>query len=297
MKIIDAHMHFYDSKANKHPFLDQFDPNFAAFVGDYSSMPKEYLLKNYLQDSAEYQVEGVVWHEFLSSDPIKEAKWAQELVKQNKIRQAMVAFVDFLDPALEEKLEVYNSLPNVTAVREHMVWDDKNPRKRFAKRPDLLLDSHWQKRLDLLNQYHFKCGLEVVSTQLKDLIKVIHLYSNIGFTIALMGWPLDLSETGYQTWKQDLKSLSQHKNICVSISAIECIFGMDWTLEQVRPWILSAIDIVGTERCMFGSHMPIAKLSRGFTPLYSAYKTITADFSPAEKENLFYQVAKKWFRL
>lgn len=297
MKIIDSHLHFYDNKANKHTFLDQFDLNYAAFVGDCSSMPKEYLLNDYLQDSAKYQVEGVIWHEFLSTDPIKEAKWAQGLVKQNTIRQAMVVLVDFLDPTLEEKLEVYNSLPNVTAVREHMVWDDKNLRKRFAKRPDLLLDNNWQKKLGLLNQYNFKCGLEVFSPQLKDLIKVIHLYSNIGFTIALMGWPLGLSEIEYQSWRQDLKNLSQYQNICMDISAIECIFGMDWTLEQVRPWILNAIDIFGTERCMFGSHMPIAKLSRGFTQLYSAYENIITGFSHSEKESLFYQVAKEWFRL
>jgi predicted TIM-barrel fold metal-dependent hydrolase len=118
-----------------------------------------------------------------------------------------------------------------------------------------------------------------------DLIKVIQLYPNIGFTIALMGWPLDISEEGYQRWVKDIKRLSQCKNICVDISAIECIFGMDWTMDQITPWILSAIEIFGTERSMFGSHMPIAKLSRSFTDLYAAYEKIIADFSLAEKEN------------
>lgn len=159
IKIIDSHIHLYDNKANQHSFLDEFDPNYAAFVGDYSAMPRKYLLENYLKDSADYQVDGIVWHEFLSADPIREAQWAQDLAKQSNVRQAMVVLVDFLDPTLEEKLEIYNTLQNVTAVREHMVWDNDDPRKRFAKRPDLLTDLAWQKRLRILNKYRFKCGL------------------------------------------------------------------------------------------------------------------------------------------
>src|ERR1700757_1326764 len=43
-------------------------------------------------------------------------------------------------------------------------------------------------------------------------------------------------------------------------------FGLKWTLDQVRPWILHTIDSFGPARCMFASHMPIdqpfAKLIR-----------------------------------
>lgn len=297
LKIIDSHIHFYDHKANKHTFLDTFDDNYAAFVGDYSAMPRKYLPENYFEDSRHYQVEGIIWHEFLSTDSIKEAKWAQDLANHSKYPQSMVTLVDFLDPTLEQKMEIYSTLPNVTAVREHMVWDDNNPKKRFAQRPHLLRDTHWLKGLSILNRYQFKCGLEVFATQLSDLSKVIKFYPNIGFTIALMGWPLDLSQNGYQEWKQELKKISRHDNVCVDISALECIFGMNWTLEQVKPWILTTIEIFGSDRCMFGSHMPIAKLSRSFDELYAAYENIVADFSSNEKENLFYKVAAEWFRL
>ncbi|MDF3055095.1 MAG: hypothetical protein K0Q74_1002 [Gammaproteobacteria bacterium] len=296
-KIIDSHIHFYDNKANKHEFLDIVDPNYAAFVGDYSTMARKYLLEDYLEDTEGFQVAGAVWHEFLSTDPIKEVAWAQDLAKKSEFRQAMVALVDFLDPNLEEKLEIYSSVPNVTAIREHMVWDNSNPRKRFAKRPDLLQDASWKQQLRVLNKYNFKCSLEVFSPQLPDLIKVIQHYPSIGFTIAVMGWPLDLSENGYRLWKENIKKLSHCENICVDISAIECIFGMNWTTHQIRPWILSVIEIFGTERCMFGSHMPVAKLSRSFKELYTAYETVISDFSTSEKENLFHRVAEDWFKV
>lgn len=297
IRIIDSHIHFYDNKANVHPFLDEFDPKYAAFVGDYSTMARKYLLEDYLKDSSGYQIEGVIWHEFLSTDPIKEAKWAQNLAYHSSIAQSMVVIIDFLDPTLEEKLELYSSLHNVTAIREHMVWDNENPKKRFAKRPNLLSDPTWQKGLEVLNKYNFKCGLEVFAPQLNELMNVIQCYPNVGFTLAVMGWPLDLSEEGYKQWRQDIKRLSKYQNICVDISAIECIFGVDWTLNQVKPWILSVIEFFGSKRCMFGSHMPIAKLSRSFANLYSTYESITVNFSPTEKASLFHDVAADWFKL
>lgn len=68
LKIIDAHIHFYDSQINQHEFLNSPDPTFTEIVGDYSTLPRQYLLSHYLQDTAPYQIEGVVWHEYLSTD-------------------------------------------------------------------------------------------------------------------------------------------------------------------------------------------------------------------------------------
>jgi predicted TIM-barrel fold metal-dependent hydrolase len=48
---------------------------------------------------------------------------------------------------------------------------------------------------------------------------------------------------------------------------------------------------------MFGSHLPINKLSFGFKTLYSAYQQIVADFSPDERDSMFRRVAVEWFRV
>jgi hypothetical protein len=40
LRIVDAHVHFYDSDVNRHGFLDQKDDVYEALVGDYSSLPK-----------------------------------------------------------------------------------------------------------------------------------------------------------------------------------------------------------------------------------------------------------------
>ena len=72
---------------------------------------------------------------------------------------------------------------------------------------------------------------------------------------------------------------------------------MQWTLEQVSPWIRSLIEMFGPNRCMFGSHMPIAALSVGFERTYTAYQELVADFSESERDRMFRGVAHDWFRV
>jgi predicted TIM-barrel fold metal-dependent hydrolase len=297
LRIFDAHVHLFDCEANTYTFLEREDPNFRAIVGDYSALPRRYLADDYLKASASRRVEGIVWHEFLSADPVAEARWGQPLADASPLRQSMVVLVDFLDPALEERLEAYAALPNVVAVREHLGCDAGNALRRFAKRPDLLTDPAWREGLGALRRYGFRCGLEVFAPQLADLHDVVRLHPEIGFTLAVMGWPLDLSPAGFARWRHDLARLSRCANVRAEIAAIECIFGMGWHREQIAPWVLSIIEVFGPARCMFGSHMPIAALSWGFERLYDAYQEIVAGFSEAERDDLFRGTAAAWFRL
>ena len=104
--IVDAHVHLFDHTANRHAFLERRDETFEALVGDYAALPRTYLLDDYLRDSGTRRVEGIVWHEFLSDDPVREARWGQALADASPIPQAVVALVEFQDPALEERLDV-----------------------------------------------------------------------------------------------------------------------------------------------------------------------------------------------
>jgi predicted TIM-barrel fold metal-dependent hydrolase len=111
LRIFDAHVHLFDCEANTYTFLEHEDRSFKTIAGDYSALPRRYLTDDYLNDSASCEVEGIVWYEFLSADPVREAKWAQHLVDASHLRQSMVVLVDFLDPALEGSLAAYAALP------------------------------------------------------------------------------------------------------------------------------------------------------------------------------------------
>ena len=63
------------------------------------------------------EVAGLVWHEFLSSDPVSEVLWAQRMAGNLRVPIAIVGLVDFLAPDLEARLDTYAQCPNVAGVR------------------------------------------------------------------------------------------------------------------------------------------------------------------------------------
>ena len=238
-----------------------------------------------------------VWAEFLSDDPVGEVQWAHQLGQTTGRPNGILARVDFLDPGLNRLLEQYVAMGRVRAVRQHLGWHPTNPELRFATRPDLLSDEVWRSRIAGLLGRGWVCELEMFSTQLRGLTPVALAYPDIQFVLPVMGWPLDLTNDGYRDWKQALAALSVCSNVAVKIFAIECIFGLRWTVPQVRPWILETIELFGPARCIFASHMPLCTLACTFQQLYEPYFEIIADFSVSEKLQLLHDTAAKVYQM
>ncbi|MFZ0592487.1 MAG: amidohydrolase family protein [Bryobacteraceae bacterium] len=290
IEIVDCHAHFLDAQVHTYPIFEQRSPGFEVLVGDYSSLPRRYLPEDYSKDTTGFAVK-TVWAEFMSADAGKEARWAENLSGAAGQPHGIIAVVDFLSPNIEKALDSYSSLRHVRAVRQHLAWHPTNPLLRFAERPDVLTDKCWQQRLRLLRKYNFCCEIEIMAPQLADFSGVASSFPDIQFILPVMGWPLDTTETGRQAWKSGMKALSSCENVAVKIFGMECIFGVHWTIAQIRPWILDTIDLFTPKRSMFASHMPIAGLASTFQDLYRAYFDVVSAFSASEKRNLFHDTA------
>lgn len=225
--MIDAHVHLYDNATIPYGIFAHRDPTFETLVGDYSALPTTYTLTNYRRATSSRPVDGIVWHEFIADDHQREIRWAQQLADDSDLPMALVGLADFADPQLDQRLELLDSLPNVTAVRQHLAWDPVDPLRRMTARPDYLTDHLWQTGLKRLQGRDLRCGLEVFSPQLGELTDVVRGHPGIGFTIAVMGWPTGLDAESRVRWRDDLAALSRCDNTVVSISAVECIFGLD----------------------------------------------------------------------
>ena len=55
-KIIDAHLHLYDHQENRYDFLEHPDEMLEALIGDFSALPRRYLLDHYLADEPDLDV-------------------------------------------------------------------------------------------------------------------------------------------------------------------------------------------------------------------------------------------------
>jgi predicted TIM-barrel fold metal-dependent hydrolase len=297
MKLIDAHIHLYDNNVIPHDHLNKKNPVFEELLGDYSSLPKKFLWDDYLKQIDDYEVKGLVWHEFVSDLPRDETIWAQSYLSTLDIEFAMVCAIDFSNEQCRELLDFYQQFSHVSSVRQHMVYHPTNPMKRFTDIPSYFDNTTWQKNIKALAHADLKCNLEVGSNQLDGVYEVVKNNPNIGFTIALMGWPYDTSKECFLHWKKQINKLKALENTCFIASAVECILGINWSCDDLKPWLLTLIETVGIERCMFGSHSPICSLSKSLAQQIACYQQLLPGLSQHEQELFYYGVAKSWFNV
>jgi predicted TIM-barrel fold metal-dependent hydrolase len=297
LPILDCHLHFCDARRLRYPVFAQRSAGFEALVGDYSALPRVYLAEDYARDTGELNVVKTVWAEFISDDPVSEVRWAEELAQATGRPNGMIAQIDFLSPDLDRTLDVYVTMQHVRCVRQHLGWHPTNPLLCYATRPDLLSDAAWRRGLASLRRRNLPCEIEIFASQLPDLASVATAYPDIQFVLPMMGWPVDLTSEGQTAWKRDLAAVGACPNVAVKIFGMECIFGIHWTVAQVRPWILETIEIFGPGRCMFASHMPICKLACSYQQLYGAYLEMIKDFSTSEQRQLLHDTAAATYRL
>ena len=67
--------------------------------------------------------------------------------------------------------------------------------------------------------------------------------------------------------------------------------------ELWRPWIGTAIELFGADRCLFESNYPVDKMGIGWVPLWNAFKRLASGASSDEKAALFAGTARRAYRL
>ncbi len=289
--IVDCHVHFVDAHVRRYPIFEQRSPAFEALVGDYSALPRRFLPEHYLNAAGSFHVTKTVCAEFLSDSPFEEVRWAAALSQDNRHPAGVIAAGDFAASDLEHTLDQYLSENRVHVVRQHLAWHPANPLLRFAAAPDIMSTSKWRRGVRVLHKRGLGCETEIFAHQLPDLFQVASSLPDQQFILPLLGWPLDLSAEGRQMWKRHMQDLSRCPNVAVKIFGFECIFGLNWTLDQVRPWVLEVIELFGPARCMFASHMPLTLLACTFEHLYNAYLELVSGFSAPEQQQLFCSTA------
>jgi predicted TIM-barrel fold metal-dependent hydrolase len=80
--------------------------------------------------------------------------------------------------------------------------------------------------------------------------KVVHVEAGASPAASLAETPVDRDAAGVAAWRTGMRELAQPPNVAISGLAM---LDWHWSVESLRPFVLEAIEIFGTERCLFAS--------------------------------------------
>ena len=291
LEFVDAHHHLWDLRALRYPWLMARGER--RFFGDPTPIQHDYLVLNYLNESARYRPQRSVHIQVgvAPGEELLESQWLQQLPD---FPHAIVAFCDLASPTVAADLEAQMRFSKLRGVRQIVGRHLEEDRKHGS---DALLDDPaWLEGLRLLAHRDLSFDLQLIPQQMERAYAVLKAAPDLRVALCHCGSPWHQDAAGLEHWRKGLRRLAALPNVACKVSGLG-MFNPQWQAEDLRPLILEVIDTFGPERTMFGSNFPVDKLYNTYDALWGSYDTITAGFSDAERRQLFVETASRFYPL
>jgi predicted TIM-barrel fold metal-dependent hydrolase len=286
LAFVDTHHHLWDLGRFHYDWLSgEGWPGHTALLGDYSSIRRDYLVEELLAEFATANVVKSVHVEaaYAGQDPVEETEWLQQVADRHDFPHALVVFCDIEAEDADAQLDRHGACDNVRGVRIRAHPEDVTVpafRTAFAALG----------RRNLSYEQNASPGNLVSGRDLaRDFPETQIILGHTGF-------PLERTDEYFRRWRTEMAQLAEAPNVAVKISGLGMVDNA-WTVDSIRPWVLSTIEIFGVDRCMFGTNWPVDKLFSSYADLVAAYTEIIADFSRDEQEQLFSRNAERYYRI
>ncbi|MEZ5649885.1 MAG: amidohydrolase family protein [Burkholderiaceae bacterium] len=298
-ELIDCHFHIWDLDANYYPWLTD-KPNEAVrrVCGDYSRIMKNYRIEDFRRDHGGLNVVAAV-HLQADIDPadtVRESEWLQSVADStgNGMPQGFVASVDLRAADAEQCIERHCAFANMRGIRTEMHRGGHG-----ALGFDPLTDETWLRNFSLLERHDLVSEVRAASPeQTEDVIRLIREHPSVRFVFPHLALSLWRDDDAIAAWRRNIKRYGELPNAYIKMSGYG-LFGADWTIDQVRPFVLHCIEAFGPDRVVCGSNFPVESLAGSYVRVWETHSTLLDDAgcSGAERAKILHDNARRLYRL
>jgi predicted TIM-barrel fold metal-dependent hydrolase len=290
---VDAHVHLWDLSHIRYPWLT---PPFSSERpgGGTQAIAVDYSLDDYLAEAARWNAQGFVHVDAGAhpADALKETAWLQGIADARGMPNAIVAFAALDDPDVESLLAAQARHRNVRGIRHIVNWH-ADPARTYTPR-DITGDAAWQAGYALLKKYGLSFDCQIYPGQAPAIAVLAAQHPETPLILDHLMMPV-LAD-GLDSWRGGLKKLAALPHVAIKLSGVGFI-QRGWTTEAIRPFLLTAIDLFGPQRCLVASDFPTDRLFSTFDAHLTAYHEILSGFTDAERRDLFGRNANRIYRM
>jgi L-fuconolactonase len=237
-----------------------------------------------------------------------------------RVAAGIVGFADLtlgdrVEPVLEAHLKAGGG--RFRGVRHAAGWDasDVIGNSHAITAPNLYRRPDFRAGLRRLSALGFSFDAWLFHPQLPDVVDLARAFPASNIIMGHVGGVLGYGpyagkrDQVFASWKASMTELAQCPNVTLKLGGMMMrLAAVDYkTLPAPpssaelaaawSPYMSTAIELFGPDRCMFESNFPVDKMGAGYATLWNAFKRIAAGASLDEKVALFSGTARRAYRL
>ena len=200
----------------------------------------------------------------------------------------------------------------------HSVSRDSNFPDGIVLRPakaELLADPAYRKGLARLVEYELSYDAMLYHQQIPELTAAARAVPELPIVLDHFGCIIGVGvyrgreKESFANWRKDMAELASCPNVSVKLGGMGMIIcgsqyherptppGSVELANAWQPYVETCVELFGANRCMFESNFPVDKAMFSYGVLWNAFKRIASGASSEEKQLLFHDTAKQFYRL
>jgi L-fuconolactonase len=133
----------------------------------------------------------------------------------------------------------------------------------------------------------------VRASQLPSVARAAAALPDSTFVLNHLGKP-DIAGDGLDEWRALIEPVAARPNVVAKVSGLVAEADWaHWTVDDLRPYVLTAVDLFGTSRLMFGSDWPVLEVAA----TYAQVKAAVVEILGGTPEDLFAGTALATYQL
>jgi len=290
-------MHLWDLQTGTYPWLT--DPEVAELpFADIKNLAVDYLLSDYLLDTATVELAGLVHVEAAwdPSNPLGESKWLAKALAEFKKPYSIIAAGNLLKADFPELLAAHRQASDrVVGVRQILNYHD-DQKYTFTDNPEIIFNKTWRKNFVHLGDQAMIFDLQIFPDQASDLAALAAEFSKTKMVINHFIMPLKWDRDGIADWKAELAKLAKHENIAVKLSGLY-MYHRNWPKEAMNTLIDTVLELFTPARVMWGSNFPVDRQFVSLEKLITDFEISLARHDLATREAVMWKSANNWYGL
>lgn len=290
--VIDSHFHIW--RRDDLPWLN--GPMVPRIFGPYEPIRRDYSIAEYLGELGGLDVGKAVYVQtnWAKADFEKEVAWVSDTAKETGWPHAIVGYTDMTVDDVRPQLDRLQKYPLVCGVRMQLHWHEV-PEYRFAAGPEQVLDPAVRRNVARLKDYGYSFDLQLFPAQMRDGADLVAENPETDFILTHCGMLTDDKPETVEVWKAGLSHFTKLKNLSAKLS------GLGTFVHRNDPQLISLIvdggmEILGSDRLMFGSNFPIEKLWTDYGSVLGAHRAALEKHGAKALSDVFHDTANRVYR-
>jgi L-fuconolactonase len=279
--IVDSHVHLWDPRRFRMPWLD-----------DNAQLGQPFGLAEFAAHTDGLPVDAIVYLQVdvTPAYGLLEATWAAELAERDPRLAGIVAWAPLEDgPVARSYLDALAKLSRPLKGIRRLIQSEADP--DFHVRPDFLAG------LRLLPKYGLSFDICIRHDQLARTVDMVRACPETEFVLDHLAKP-DVKGHHLEPWRALMAELAELPNVVCKVSGL--VTEADhahWTPAELEPYVLHVLAVFGEDRVLFGGDWPVVTTAASYQQWVTTLDQLTSHLQPTARRKLWADNARRVYRL